>query len=325
MPGPLSTALHLWRSDRAFAQGQKLLRKGDPIGAAEKLRAAASLSPRNKHIRLHFALALAQQTRFSEAIAEMDRVAREHSSDPVLHLFRGRVLYDAGRHAEALEALRRARELDPENDLVNAYLTLTEMAQGDLASGLQKLTRTPIPGNSALQARIILLLEEKVPAPPTGAGPKPAPAQTPRRRESKCRLTRAFRLLEKYRTAEAADEALSALRLDPQNPDTLLSTAALQVLARRYALALDILKDCDAADPEVQAWCGCSLVGLGRLAEGLRALDSSGVRSAETHYFRGIALFGRGRRIEALSEFAKAAELDWSLVYRRIAEARGMR
>lgn len=319
--------LQVWRSDRAFARGQKLLRAGDPIRAVEELRAAASLNPGNRHISLHLALALAEQSHLREALAELARIIEQRPSDPVPHLFHGRVLYDAGRLQEAADAFRRSIELDPENDLVRAYLLLSETAQGDLGAGLRQLTRTPIPGNSGFQARILLLLEEKAPAPPSDfrgpSPPKPDAAGPRASRASRRRLTRAFRLFEKHRVSDAADEALSALALDPANHEVRLSTAAIQVLARRYRLGLDILKDCDESDPEVSTWRACALIGLGQTAEGLEALDVGKVDTAEVRYFRGLALLAHGRRTEALREFAKAVEMDWSLVYRRIAEARG--
>lgn len=318
--------IRVWRSDRAFARGQKLLRAGDPIRAVEELRAAASLNPGNRHIGLHLALALAEQSHLREALAELARVIELRPSDSVPHLFRGRVLYDAGRLQEAADAFRRSIELDPENDLARGYLLLSEMAQGDLASGLRQLTRAPIPGNSGFQARLLLLLEEKAPAPsshfrgPTPPKPNAAGPRAPG--ASRRRLNRAFRLFEKHRVSDAADEALSALALDPANHEVRLSTAAVQVLARRYRLGLDILKDCNESDPEVSAWRACALIGLGQISEGLEVLEAGKVDSAEVHYFRGLALLARGRRTEALREFAKAVEMDWSLVYRRIAEAR---
>ena len=325
----MPSLLQVWRSDRAFAHGQRLLRAGDPVRAAEELRAAASLNPRNGHIRLHLALALAEQGRFREALAELASLTSERPSDPVLHLFRGRVLYDAGRFAEAADSLRTALELDAGNDLARGYLLLSEMAVGDLSAKLRQLVSMPVPGNSGFQARLILLLEERMPAVPSDIQAPTVPRAHAKSvtdgrktsRTAKRRMNRAFRLLEKHRTADAADEALSALGLDPGNSDTRLSAAAIQVLARRYKLALDILKDCDEGDPEAAAWRACALIGLGQTSEGLQALDAVSVRSAETQYFRGLALLARGRRVEARCEFARAVELDWSLVYRRIAEA----
>ena len=322
--GVASALTTAWRFDRLFARGQKLARAGNTAEAEDLLRAAASLKPQDPHVRLHLALCLAERGRYKEALAETVRLTSRHPQNAVFHLFHGRILFDSGAHEEALQSFEQACRLTPDNSLARGYLLLSRMALGELRGALNELRAVGIPGNPDYQARLILLLEKQAPAKPSseGAGRIRELEEKPQEQKSaKQRMRKAQHLAEKFRFAEAADEAWEALRLCPHSQEERIYYAAFSVLARRYRAAAEALNNADLSDPEVAMWLGCAVVGLGQINEGLRLLETADNRWPETRYFRGLALLARNKTAEARREFAAAVELDWTLAHRRVDEA----
>jgi tetratricopeptide (TPR) repeat protein len=309
--------------DRRFGRGQRLARKGDPSGAEREFRAALQLSPAHPHIRIHLAMALADQGRYKEALAETSALARERPTDAVVHLFHGRTLYDAGRYAEAEAAFSRAAELSPDNHLAPAYRLLARAAQGHVGEALAGLKQPGLTGSSAFQARLLLLIEERslLPKRPDGPAPATSLSGAPNRRAAKRHADRAAGLLERGNANDAVEKMLKALAADPNLPDGREYLAVAALYARRFGLVAEALRGRNKTDPLVAMLLGCASIGLGRLDEGLRLLEAADRRSPEARYYRAVALLAKGRRPQAVREMEAAVELDWELARRHVAEA----
>jgi len=108
---------------------------------------------------LHGALASARSGQMVEARDVLAEQARRHPGDFVYPLFLGQVLYDLGDLPEALEAFRAASRLDPGNELIQAYVDLTGLAQGRLEEGHDRLVDRVSRVNAACRSRVLLLCE----------------------------------------------------------------------------------------------------------------------------------------------------------------------
>ncbi len=92
--------------------GQVALGLGKIDRAVDLFQRVARLSPDNPAVRLDLALALVKAGRFSDAERELGTVADRLSDRASLHYYLGFCRYKLGRHRQALEPLKRAREMD---------------------------------------------------------------------------------------------------------------------------------------------------------------------------------------------------------------------
>jgi len=92
--------------------GQVSLGLGRVDRAVDLFQRVARRSPDNPAVSLDLALALVKARRFSDAERELGRVEDRLSDRASLHYYLGFCRYKLGRHRQALEPLKRARELD---------------------------------------------------------------------------------------------------------------------------------------------------------------------------------------------------------------------
>jgi tetratricopeptide (TPR) repeat protein len=81
------------------------------------------------------ALALADTT---AALAELEQAVELEGRDPVLRLYDGAVLRDAGRFDEAIAQLRKAVELDPYYAAPRYWLATVYQAQGKTPEAIEQ-------------------------------------------------------------------------------------------------------------------------------------------------------------------------------------------
>lgn len=118
--------------------GILLQQQGRTADAITHFRKAVELAPRSPDFAYNLALALLQDNQGAAALAALDK----HSFQTADHLaLRGAVLSVLGRFPEAIEALRRAVALDPNNPDSLYDLALTLIKTGNAGEGAALLNR----------------------------------------------------------------------------------------------------------------------------------------------------------------------------------------
>lgn len=172
----------LRRAERLFSRGQKLAAQYCIDEALLAFEQAFALRPRAVGISLHWALALAEAGRLSEAHETMQLALALQPSNPVLPMFLGQIYFDFAEYNTARSWCERALTLNPHNHHAVALRALIDMALGDIHQGYRCLTQ-PLPlattilergllrctkgrhlsvlqqTNAALQSRLLLLAE----------------------------------------------------------------------------------------------------------------------------------------------------------------------
>ena len=87
---------------------------GSPGVAADAFRVAAQLRPGHADTRYHLALALAEDGRLADALAEYELAVTKRGSKPWMWFDRGVCLARLGRHEEALRSFDRALRMRPD-------------------------------------------------------------------------------------------------------------------------------------------------------------------------------------------------------------------
>ncbi|MGE3539285.1 MAG: tetratricopeptide repeat protein [Candidatus Tectimicrobiota bacterium] len=172
----------LVRAQYLCTRGQRLAARGAAEAAVLAYEQALTLAPRLSGLHLHYALALAELERFSEAEAAMQQALTLQPHNPVLPMFLGQIYCDQGCYDEAATCCARTLALSPDNShalglqalialrrgaLQLAYTQLTQAFPAHL-SGAERallwLGRSHLPSllqqaNSALQSRLLLTIE----------------------------------------------------------------------------------------------------------------------------------------------------------------------
>jgi tetratricopeptide (TPR) repeat protein len=154
------TLRNWWLADRAYFRAFRLLRAEKPGEAVKSFDEVLAIFP--KHARAHAqrALALAAAGHVGQAVNAARRAAELDPGNHAPLLFLGRIHFDAGNFEEARKAFSAALRLDPDNRMVKAYLGLTQVAQGRLAEGAEGLKEHLAYGYEGLEARLITLAEQ---------------------------------------------------------------------------------------------------------------------------------------------------------------------
>ncbi|CAA9329405.1 MAG: Adenylate cyclase, partial [uncultured Gemmatimonadaceae bacterium] len=133
--------------DSTLAEGHTALAHATLIAdfdwaAAERgFRRATTLDPGYVFARAPFAICLASQGRFDEAIAQLDTAIAADPLAPSVATVLGRVLVSAGRPDDAIRVLRRVLALNPRMDLAHQQLGHAYLRKGLAAPAIAELRR----------------------------------------------------------------------------------------------------------------------------------------------------------------------------------------
>jgi len=119
------------RTERLFSRGQRALSRGEHAAAEALLGAAVARAPRNPHLHLYLAHALAEQDRLAEADRALAAAITLAPTSFVFPLHRGILRLDAGDVTGARESLAAAASLAPRNRLVAGYVELAQWIEGE--------------------------------------------------------------------------------------------------------------------------------------------------------------------------------------------------
>jgi|RhiMetdeSRZDD1v2_1073273.scaffolds.fasta_scaffold18974_3 tetratricopeptide (TPR) repeat protein len=119
------------RTERLLSRGQRALSRGDHAAAEASFGAAIARTPRNPHLHLYLAHALAEQERLAEADRALGVAIRLAPASFVFPLHRGILRLDADDVTGARDALAAAASLAPHNRLVAGYIELTRWVESE--------------------------------------------------------------------------------------------------------------------------------------------------------------------------------------------------
>ena len=138
-----------------FVEGWRLMGPADGNPKIDELRARVAADPGS---RMFFPLA--EELRKAGHLEEAERVLRggieTHSSYLSAWVSLGRVMAALGRHGEAVVALNRALQLDPENVVAARLSAESYLAMGEKVEAIKKfkLVHAFIPSDQEIQAQI---------------------------------------------------------------------------------------------------------------------------------------------------------------------------
>jgi hypothetical protein len=228
------------RTERLFSRGQRALSHGDHAGAETSFRAALARTPRNPHLHLFLAQALAGQERVGEAERAVAVAIELAPASFVFHLHRGILLLDADDPGRARESLGTAASLAPRNRLVAGYGELVRWVESGGAPSprlVELAAELPESFGARALLQLAAALETRGPRAMLDVlEPPPEPAELPlglwlaafRRRD---RIRYAEELIQRERFDDAAC-ILSA------RPEVLRDARALALLECAYRGAL---------------------------------------------------------------------------------------
>ncbi len=154
-----SSPLNWLRADRLYSRGSRLLRAGKSAEAAKAYGEVAALRPKHFRAYIQQARALSQAGRTSDAIRAAKRAAEIAPKSHAAMLVLGQIQYDSVHYEEARKAFAAAARLDPENRMVQAYLGITLLAQGQIEEGALLLKEHLLYGYEGVEARLLTLAE----------------------------------------------------------------------------------------------------------------------------------------------------------------------
>jgi protein O-GlcNAc transferase len=120
-------------AERLMTLGTIYAQHGDPQGALKPLQRAAELAPQSPQMQYNLALAYFQMNEFEKARVPLETAIKRWPDLFQLSFLYGAVLLNLGDNEGAYTALRRARELNPQD------ATTAEMLYSDLLALAQKL------------------------------------------------------------------------------------------------------------------------------------------------------------------------------------------
>jgi tetratricopeptide (TPR) repeat protein len=289
--GNLQVAVERFR--RALAANPKLDAARQDLGvalvktnrwqeAAEVLAPLAQSQAQSFAAAYFHALALQNSQRAADAEAEARRALALRSDSADAHALLGIILAGRGAHAEALEVLTRAAQLDPKNFDAQFYLGRARYALRDLPGSRDAFRAALAIRPDDVEARFFLatVLEAAGEKDPAIAEYRELVARRPQDARGYIGLGA---VLAKYGQVEPALEQLRRAReIAPQDFEAALAMGRL-------------------------------LVKEGRVEEGIKSLEESvalAPQSPEAHYQLGLAFRRAGRSADAQREFAEVEQLN---------------
>jgi Tfp pilus assembly protein PilF len=123
-------AYKVQRLQRPFDRGIELLDHGETVRAAEQFHGAFYSSPQRSETHLRQAMVFMKDEEFDRALVELDRALFLNPRYPDLHNYRGVVLCELERTAEAVDAFRVSAELSPGNLIPRLNLAFAFLRAG---------------------------------------------------------------------------------------------------------------------------------------------------------------------------------------------------
>jgi tetratricopeptide (TPR) repeat protein len=127
--------------------------EGDPSAAVEALTQAVALNPNEPYFRKELALAHASEGRVDEAFFEMIAALLIAPGDATTHAAIGQLFLDAGRDDEAVRALTRALELNPDAFEARYGLATALTRLGNTAEATRQLAQFELARREAQDRR----------------------------------------------------------------------------------------------------------------------------------------------------------------------------
>ncbi len=116
---------------------------------------ALALRPQMAGLHLHYALALSEVDRLDDAVAAMHKAMEGDPQNAVLPMFLGQILFDHADYPGAQSWCEQSLTLNPQQLRSRALMALIDLAQGRVAQGYEQLQQTQSPSLSTME-RLVL-------------------------------------------------------------------------------------------------------------------------------------------------------------------------
>lgn len=143
------------RASRCFAQGQDLAANGQLDEALIAFEEALAQRPQMPGAHLHYALALSEADRPDDAVSAMQKAIESNPQNAVLPMFLGQILFDHADYPGAQSWFEQSLAHNPQQLRSRAYLALVDLAQGRVAQGYEQLQQTQSPSLSTLERWVL--------------------------------------------------------------------------------------------------------------------------------------------------------------------------
>ncbi len=260
----------------AFLTWTRVATLGDPV---RMWRDEMARNPRSSLPPLQLGLILGGRGEDAEALALLEKVCAEGTTDPEAYRTAGRLHLKAGNVEKARLALEKARNLDPEDEETHLLLAHMHLAAGEpqIAIDAYKKALAVNPANAATRNDLAALF------------------------------------LQAGRTDDGLAEVREAIRLDPGNASYRTNLALALINTNRMDEAVDLLRSLLQTQPKLaQAhhYLGIALQARGdtkgAIAAYETALDCGMEDRAAVHNNLGLAYGSLGDYDRAATQFARA-------------------
>jgi len=149
----------VYKRARLLSRGERLARAGEFDQALVVYEEGLSGLPNDGHLLLHKAMVQIHAGLLGEAKHTLLGAMKLCPAHSVYPLSLGQVYHDLGEADQAFDTFQLASHLDPTNDLILTYLSLTEMILGRVDEGYGQLVNRVRAANAGCQSRVLLYCE----------------------------------------------------------------------------------------------------------------------------------------------------------------------
>ena len=265
------------QADAAYDLGVVLLELGDPSAAIVHLERSRKLNPHRPDVSFNLVRANLEAGKISEARGEAEAAVSQLGSDFKWNAAVAQLFQKNGHPQDAVNYLRRAALIRPDDTAVRHQLALAYLASGDSKQVLDLI-------------------------------PRPTTADDHFLRGS------AYYLAHQY--PEADSESQQALSLEPENPQALILRVRLLQRAGEQEAAFQLAEKTIGLAPnwdEPYYMSGVSLFYKRHYSEASQRLARSvelNPQSARAHFLQGIALASQEKVAEAEQAMRRAVALQ---------------
>lgn len=288
--------------------------KGKPI-----LQNLVKANPDDTASRNRLSKVLLDEKNLAEARTHIEYVLNKDSNDSEGQALKGKWMLQSGRVDDAIQALNTAKELNPSSAFTNYFLGFAHYAKGDTSQAEAAFNEALRLDRHMLSARVGLAKTYLVNRQYDAAMAETFKVLEVQPHNVEALLTKGEALLLTDRLAEAREEYLHVIGVDPNNPAGHHRLGVIYYRQKQYDPALKKFEEALALNPDlIDAMNDIVAVytaqkkdrqAVDRLARQLTLAKNK----APFYELQGKLFFGLQRYDEAEASFRKAVELDKNL------------
>lgn len=230
------------------------LKRGHVAQAAQQIRACLERDPQDANLHALWSQLMVRNGNQAEALKAIDEAIRRKPHHAAFHSHRGQILGVILRMQDAIDALRQAVQLDPADHLSRLLLARCLLGTGAADAALQEAqaVRRGNPESTEATGLVAQLLTQRgefAQALPLFDQLVDATPEDPRGWAMRGHVQ-----MQMQQPARAEQDFLQALRLNPQDPQTLQALAWLYHASGRPDRLQGVMQQLHQASPQAAQW-----------------------------------------------------------------------